>query len=51
VFLGVAEWVPFWGVFNLSKGGFSGSYKAQKNALNGRICWGLVLFWGGVIEW
>nr|DAI47728.1 MAG TPA: hypothetical protein [Caudoviricetes sp.] len=30
----------FWGFFNPSKDGFSGCYKTQKNALNGRICWG-----------
>nr|DAS99667.1 MAG TPA: hypothetical protein [Caudoviricetes sp.] len=46
MFLGFTGWVPFGGVFYLSKGGFSGSYKAQKNAQKGRFCWGLGLFWG-----
>lgn len=27
-------------------GGFCSSFKAQKNAQKGRICWGLGLFWG-----
>ena len=40
VFLGFAGWVPFWGVLCPSGGSFSGSYKAQKNAQKGRICWG-----------
>jgi hypothetical protein len=45
VFLGFTGWVPFGGVFYLSKGGFSGSYKAQKK----RPKWALLLGFGAFL--